>query len=161
MHLTCFYIYSLKYNFMFVWMTAGISSLTWPSLIGLWGWVRLHTCCTFSWVLLNGNMEHQCCVPVSILSWVHLNIVHYPHSLSAQNVWLVNRQNHPDLNDEPFTPRSYKKLKSYKNYKITPLMLDMWKMSWRWSAWLYRFRHIAKMAAVECKKCTLFHTQHF
>ena len=29
-------------------MMAGLSSLTWPSLIGLWGWVRLRTCCTLS-----------------------------------------------------------------------------------------------------------------
>ena len=31
-----------------VWMMAGLSSITWPSLIGPWGWVRLLTCCTLS-----------------------------------------------------------------------------------------------------------------
>ena len=29
-------------------MVAGLSSLTWPSPIGLWGWVKLQTCCTLS-----------------------------------------------------------------------------------------------------------------
>ena len=29
-------------------MTVGCSSLTWQSLIVLWGWVSLHTCCTLS-----------------------------------------------------------------------------------------------------------------
>ena len=31
-----------------VWMMAGLSSLTWWALIGLWGQVGLHTCCKFS-----------------------------------------------------------------------------------------------------------------
>ena len=29
-----------------VWMETSWSSLNWPSLIGLWGWGRLHTYCT-------------------------------------------------------------------------------------------------------------------
>ena len=32
-----------------VWKMAGLSSLTWPSRIGLWGWVRLNTCWTSCW----------------------------------------------------------------------------------------------------------------
>ena len=31
-----------------VWMVACLSSLTWLSLIGLWGRERVHTCCTLS-----------------------------------------------------------------------------------------------------------------
>ena len=37
-----------KVTFGCVWMTAGSSSLTWPSLMRLWGRVRLHTSCTWN-----------------------------------------------------------------------------------------------------------------
>ena len=35
------YIYAL---WKCVWIISGLSSLPWPSLIEVWGWVRLHTC---------------------------------------------------------------------------------------------------------------------
>ena len=31
--------------------------------------------------------QSHCCVPISILPWVHLTVVHYPHSLSALSFW--------------------------------------------------------------------------
>ena len=77
---------------------------------------------------------HLGCVPISILPWVHLNIVHYTHSLSAlslrcqcrsksnpprctDRIWrsrlplrLLLHNKHPALNVELFTYSSYKKL---------------------------------------------------
>ena len=41
------------------WLTAGSSSLSWPSLIGLWGGLRLHTCCTLSNQCATGWLSRQ------------------------------------------------------------------------------------------------------
>ncbi|CAL8293927.1 unnamed protein product [Lota lota] len=59
-----------------VWMMAGLSSLAWLSLIGIWGWVRLHTCTLSNQcaqvkpaisthtrgVLLDGNNTRPCII---------------------------------------------------------------------------------------------------
>ena len=103
-----------------------------------------------------GQYGVQCCVPISILLWVHLNVVHYPHSLSAlificqccsksNTLWCTNLKLPsrlpprllPAINIQLWTLNSsrlanIKSYKSYKNFKMTPLMQARWKMRRLW-----------------------------
>ena len=58
-----------------------------------------------------------------------------------------------------------KSYKSYKNYKMTPWLMTnagyVENVPTLFSAWRRLFHYVAKMAAVEYKKCPLIHTSRF
>ena len=79
-----------------VWMMAGLSSLTWPSLIGLCGWVRRHACCII-YILITYILSNQCGQVKPAITTHHwgdiscMAVEHYYH------VNLLQPLHYPDL----------------------------------------------------------------
>ena len=95
-------------------------------------------------------------------------MVHLPELQSRQPRGLITRQKHPALSSEHKTSMAL-----LFNYNPTILQYGSAagavvsvailkkKSELSASAWLRFFRYVDKMAAVECVKCTLLHTQRF